>query len=283
MLGDKQNQKVDGSSTAIQAGNNVYIHQGMTISDAREVFQLLLRESLTAFQDEARNAAQINFQRFSENVERKFSERIEKVVLEKLAEPDVQSVINDAFKASARKGNSTDIESLANLIVERLSKDSSPYKDIVISEAINVVPRITKQQISFISFYFSVRHLASRGDISVIESLHKAIFPLFQEGINLPISQLSYLEYAGCCTINTLVGVELYDEFNNGSYKHLGAASGNDLKSLFSQKAPTFYNEIEIFLQKNLGALTLTSVGQAIALSHISTVIGNIDYGIWLR
>ncbi|TWB56111.1 LPO_1073/Vpar_1526 family protein [Nitrospirillum viridazoti] len=282
MLGDKQEQKAEGGSTAIQAGNNIYIRQGMSIADAREVFQMLLRESLPFFQDEARKAAEQNFTRFAKTVEEKLYQRAGTVVLEKLADPDVQATINDAFRASARRGKSSDIDALSNLIVERMSKNSTPYRDIVISEAINVVPKLTRQQISFISFYFSVRMMSFRLTIPEIESIYTTIRPILNDGLKFPFNQLAHLEYAGCCSVNTLAGGNIFQDLNINGCKHLSAGSPENLMMMINKDAPVWGSLIQSFIEKNLYAVTLTSVGQAIALSNISTVFPGIDFGIWI-
>lgn len=47
--------------------------------------------------------------------------------------------------------------------------------------------------------------------------------------------------------------------------------------------APSYLKLLEQFTTDKLFAISLTSVGQAIALANISNFIGKLDYTIWLK
>ncbi|MGR3087174.1 LPO_1073/Vpar_1526 family protein [Vibrio vulnificus] len=161
MLGDKQQQKVDSNSTAIQAGGNVSVTQnyGMSVSEVRELCLLFLRDNFPALRDEAIKSAEENVQKFAAELEQKIVDKSDDIVLEKFSDPDVQAAINDAVQASARKGQKANPSVLVDLITERVSGVSNDFKDIVISEAVTVVPKITKSQIAYLSFVHYMTHV----------------------------------------------------------------------------------------------------------------------------
>lgn len=283
MLGDKQQQTTESGSTAIQAGRDVNI-TGLSVSEVRELCSLYLRDNFPQLQAEARRAAEEQVRVFAAGLEARLAQDAASIAFEKFCDPDVQASINDAVQASARRGQAAHPEILSSLISERVTKKSSEYKDIVISEAIHVVPRLTGKQIALLAFVHSVRSMVYRGltDIRGLEQIGRNGLLFSSPAFGLSESQKRHLEYAGAASVIDIYGGDIF-EMQQGEYKHLGFKDGTALKTAIAANAPSYLRLLEQFATDNLFSVSLTSVGQAIALSHISTFIGPIDYGIWLN
>lgn len=288
MLGDKQNQNVGADGTAIQAGGNVTLTQnnGLTVAEVKELCLLFLRDNFPALRDEAIKAAEVNVQKFAEDLESKIVEKSGDIVLEKFTDPDVQAAINDAVQASARKGGKSNPSVLVDLITERVSAAANDFKDIVLSEAITVVPKVTKNQIAYLSFIHYMTHVGVNGlqHISQLEPYSQRALAAVNQGFNLSDSQKRHIQYAGTCSIASMMSVNIYDGWMNQLYKYLGYTDINVFKGDVEKFSPSTKILLDAFDKDSKGGqVTLTSVGQAIAIAHLSTTLGKLDYSIWLK
>lgn len=288
MLGDKQNQTVESNGTAIQAGGNVSVTQnmGLSVAEVKELCLLFLRDNFPSLREEAIRAAEGNVQKFAASLEREIVEKSSKIVLEKFTDPDVQAAINDAVQASARKGEKANPSVLVDLIVERASASTNDFKDIVISEAVTVVPKITKSQIAYLSFVHFMTSVGVQGlqHLSHLEPYSQRALVAVSSGFNLSESQKRHIQYAGTCSIASMMSLDIYDGWMTQLYKYFGYT---DLEK-FKTDLATFSPSSKILLDKfdedaKDGQVTLTSVGQAIAIANLSTTLGKIDYSIWLK
>lgn len=287
MIGDRQNQNVGSEGMAIQAGRDLIIQSsGLTVADVMDLCRSLLEDNFPKLREEANKTAQDNAERFAKTLEERLTSRTEEIVIEKLGEPDVQAAINDAVKASARRGESANTETLAELITERVSMSSDEYKDLVISEAITVVPKITKRQINHLSF---VHYMVGIGTPNVqnlgqLESLSQAVLVATNAAFSLSRSQRRHLEYAGTCSIAEIMEVDIYNGWMKQRLNRLGYTDADIFKRDISVQSPTSKNLLDAFdTHCKKGEMSLTSVGQAIAIANLSTTLGKLDYSNWLN
>ena len=288
MPDNKQEQKVGSESTAIQAGGNVTIIQnnGLSAAEVKELCLRLWRENFPVLREEAAKVAESNVQKFAASLESKIIEKSGEIVLEKFADPDVQAAINDAVKASARRGEKSNPSVLVDLITERASSSTNDFKDIVISEAITVVPKITKPQISYLSFIHYMTNMSIQGlkHISQLEQYSISALPAVSAGFNLSDSQKKHIEYAGACSIAHMMTVDIYPGWMDKLYKYMGYTDLEKFKSDLATFSPSSKILLDTFDKNNKrGEVTLTSVGQAIAIANLSTTMGKLDYSMWLK
>lgn len=284
MLNKDQKQTADGGSTAIQAGRDVHYH-GLSVSEVRELCALFLRNNFPELREEARRTAEEHVKAFATTLEARLINNATSIVLEKFKEPDVQASINDAVQASARKGLAANPNILSTLISERVAAQTNAYKDIVLSEAVQVVPRLTSEQIALISFVHFIKSVVIQGlaDPAGLEPYGRAAISFSSQGFGLSESQRQHLQYAGAASVNNLFGGDIYEELNKAAYKYLGFADGQTFKEALKIKAPSFSLLLDRFNSDNLFPVNLTSVGQAIAIANISNYLGKLDYTIWLQ
>lgn len=283
MVGDKQQQAAEGGSTALQAGRDINYH-GLSVSEVRELCILFLQENFPQLREEARRTAEEHVQAFSATLGSRLADDAAAIAWEKLREPDVQAAINDAVQASARKGNAANPDILATLISERIAKQTNDYKEMVLSEAVQVVPRLTGPQISLLSFVHFARSMVyqSLPTVAALEHVGQITLKYVSAGFGLSASQKQHLQYAGTASVNNVIGGNIF-EIQNAEYKYLGFSGAEDFENALRSSAPTYLRLLEQYKTENLYTIELTSVGQAIALANISRHIGPLDYAIWLK
>lgn len=283
MLGDKQVQTTEGSATALQAGRDINIH-GLSVGEVRELCILFLRENFPQLREEARRTAEEQVRAFATTLENRLANEVATIALEKFREPDVQATINDAVQASARKGDAANPEILSTLIAERVAKQTNSFKDIVLSEAVHVVPRLTGPQIALLSFVHAVRSMVYQGlpTVAALERVGQIALLFSSAGFGLSESQKQHLQYAGTASVNNILGGDIFD-IQSQEYKYFGITGGAPFKEALASNAPSYLQLLEQFAKDNLFAINLTSVGQAIALANISKYVGRLDYTIWLK
>ncbi len=283
MIGDKQTQSAEGSATALQAGRDIHVY-GLSASDVYEICALCLRENFPKLKEEALRIAENNVKDFAEILQKRLTDTFSSIAIEKLKDPDVQAAINDAVQASARKGISANPQVLTTLISERVAKNSDAFKDIVLSEAVRIVPRLTAQQIALLSFVHFVCSMRYPSLISIkdLELVGQAALRFSSAGFGLSDSQKQHLQYAGVASVNNILSGDIFD-IQCKEYARFGLAGGVAFKEELARYAPSYSRLLEQFSQENLFAIHLTSVGQAIALAHASNYSGSMDYSIWIK
>jgi len=288
VIGDKQSQNVEAEGTAIQAGGDVTVTQnmGLSVAEVKELCLLFLRDNFPSLRDEAIRAAEGNVQQFAASLEQKIVEKSGGIVLEKFTDPDVQAAINDAVQASARKGEKANPSVLVDLIAERVSASANDFKDIVISEAVTVVPKITKAQIAYLSFIHYTTHVGVQGlqHLSHLEPYSQRALAAVSAGFNLSDSQKRHIQYAGTCSIASMMSVDIYKGWMTQLYKYFGYTDLEKFKTDLATFSPSSKILLDTFDKDAKGGqVTLTSVGQAIAIANLSTTLGKLDYSIWLK
>ncbi|WP_018983978.1 LPO_1073/Vpar_1526 family protein [Salinimonas chungwhensis] len=286
MLGKKQDQKVAENSSAIQAGGNVTVNNGLSVAEVRELCLLFLRDNFPALREEAIREAEDNVREFAQELELKIVQNAQFITLEKFKDPDVQAAINDAVQSSARRGKKANTNVLVDLISERASVSSSDFKDIVVSEAVNVVPKLTQEQISYLSFIHFMTHCGRDGlrHVSQLEPVSLMALNAVSAGFGISDSQKRHIQFAGTCSIMSMMHIDIYDGWINSLFKGLGYTDKDKFKSDVAQFSPSTKRLLEEFDKDSKGGqVTLTSVGQAIAIANLSKSLGRLDYSIWIK
>lgn len=286
MLGKNQHQKVAENSSAIQAAGNVTVNNGLSVTEVKELCLLFLKDNFPALREEAIREAESNVREFAQELERKIVQNAQFITMEKFKDPDVQAAINDAVQSSARRGKKANTSVLVDLISERASVSSSDFKDIVLSEAVNVVPKLTHEQISYLSFIHFMTHCGRNGlrHVSQLELFSAMALHAVSAGFGLSDSQKRHIQYAGTCSIMSMMRIDIYDGWINSLFKDLGYTDKEKFKSDVAQFSPSTKRLLDEFdLDSNGGQVTLTSVGQAIAIANLSKSLGRLDYSIWIK
>lgn len=286
MLGKNQDQNVAENSTAIQATGNVTVNNGLSVAEVKELCLLFLRDNFPALREEALREAEVNVRAFAQELEDKIAQNAQYITLDKFKDPDVQAAINDAVQASARRGKKANTNVLVDLISERASISDNDFKDIVLSEAVLVVPKLTKEQISYLSFVHYMTHCGRHGIQHVSQLEHSSMMALnaVSAGFGLSDSQKRHIQFAGTCSIVSMMHIDIYDGWINSLFKSLGYTDKEKFKADVAQFSPSTKRLLEEFDKDSKGGqVNLTSVGQAIVIANLSKSLGRLDYSIWIK
>ena len=90
--------------------------------------------------------------RFSTALQASLSQNIEGVLLEKLADPDMQFCLNQSLQLVARHGEKIKPELLINLIQAKMAEDTNDFQNLICNQAINVLDKITIKHLHLIFF-----------------------------------------------------------------------------------------------------------------------------------
>lgn len=270
----------------LQVSGNATLYSRPPITNIHDLCFSFLRNSLPALKGEALRKAEVNVKNFAQLLRDKMVQNSKFIISRKFKDPDVQSVLNDAVQASARKGRKANTCVLVDLITERASVSDSDFKDIVLSEAVRVVPKLTQDQIDYLSFNHYMTHCRKMGlkHVSQLEPTSKIVLKAVSKGCTLSGSQKTHMQFAGTCSIASLIKVDIYDEWINGLYQYLGYTDKAAFQSDVAQFSPSTYILLAAFAKgSELGRVNLTGVGQVIAIANLSRSLGRLDYSAWFK
>jgi hypothetical protein len=271
MLNEHQEQSASHGAVAIQANGNV-IFNGLGLVEVRELCTLFLRDNFPRLREEARLIAEERVAQFASHLEAKLADNVNSIVIEKFRDPDVQTAINDAVQACARKGDAAHPNILANLILKKVSANSNDFKDIVMSEAVQVTPKLTREQIAFLAFVLVMQLYVFPGTSwESVERSFQSVEKVAASGFGISDIQRRHIHYSGAASVAGRNAVHpTYDMFDAMQQKY--APYGlHSFKSVMSEKTPTLVKLIGEYGKAQGDAVALTSVGVAIAVAYLSS------------
>ena len=201
-------------------------HAGLSYSDARQVALDVFKANTYVFTDLAKQTINDRATEITDDIftmiYNELPDRIEKLV-----EPAVQEALLKAQKAYS-KNNSPELkEKLIVLLKNRLCVDEADMEQIILDEALEIVPKLTNEQLDIMSLHFSVlmlNHSEINNRDSFFNVLRKKIMLFYNSGIEKTISY-DHLRYLGC------VGI-----LSEGSiYKPIEEIYGSRYAGLFSK------------------------------------------------
>jgi hypothetical protein len=131
-------------------------------------------------------------------------EKIAKIT-KRLTDPNMQLAFFNAQKGYAMTGDKSKLDLLTELLLEKGEEKKNSLKDHLINEAISVVPRLTSQQIDFLSL-FALRYLRRKKILNFAdfkEYLNKIYLP-FKDCLPVSHSDLMYLQQLNCINVSDI-------------------------------------------------------------------------------
>lgn len=99
-----QEQSVESESIALQAGNDINLQIGtLSPSDVNEICQIIFKANFPRLVEDAAREAERNMIAFSKSLEDKIHSCLDEICINKFKDPDIQAMICDAIKETARK------------------------------------------------------------------------------------------------------------------------------------------------------------------------------------
>lgn len=281
-MADKLKQEVAKNALAVQAGRDVNV--GMSFTEVERVFTILFENNFPKLQEIAARTAEENVTKFVGKLKEDFVRNSEKIDMSKIAEPDVQYMFNDIMKSNARKGEKANPEILSALVVQRISTDSNDKLSLTCGEAMDIVPKLNTEHISFLTFHqmmYKVFNLAYT-KYTEFEEWGQLIMKVSNNIFELSDINIKYLEYLGVLSKDYVVQNRFY-KGTLKAYPFLKDVAYNVMDNEFKVNAPTFYNLIKYCENNFLSQIQLTPIGQLIAHVNIKKVIPAIDYKVWIN
>jgi len=280
-MADKQKQEVGNGALALQAGGDIKI--GMSFTEVEHLFTVLFENNFPKLQEVAARTAQDNVVKFVDGLKEIFVANSSRIDLNKIADPDVQYMFNGIIEASARKGCKVNPELLSELVVQRLSNDSTEIMNIVCSEAAGVISKLSKEQIALMTLCQFVSNVTFTEFNHVLrfEPFGILIEPLVNPCKGISETSIEFLTYAGILSISTILGSDIYASIGR-YYKFLNGKSETDVKQEFERFAPVYNRIIDLYNTYKVYQMSLTAVGKMIALANIKRVLP-IDYKVWIK
>lgn len=123
--------------------------------------------------------------------------------VKKAVEPDFQLALLDAQKAYARTGDRDLGRVLIDLLVSRSAEKTRTLREIVLTESLQVVPRLTVQQINTISVVFILRYTRNYQVTSPdsLKTWFARVVQPFVPSLTKAATCYQHLAYSGAATI----------------------------------------------------------------------------------
>lgn len=244
-----------------QVGGTTNIN-GLTYTEAKDLFSVLFKQNFPILKEEAMNLCEERIANFEKEFFEKCSQKISEEKISKFADPDIQNDCNEITKTVAIKNNSIINSLLIEILTNKINNDDE-LQNIASSEAIKVAGKLTETQLRIILFAMIV--IYTTYDTKDIVGLENNIKNLLEK-LNIEHVEnidLDHLAYTGC--INKV-------QFRNDFY-HLihGIYNGiiPELQNIHEfSKYPNIKKLQDIWDNKNLKFIELTSVGKVIAVNY---------------
>lgn len=293
---DKQIIRAGAESTNVQATDVIINqYQGLTFADAKEIAKDTAMEVFKSnFYDMSELAKTIALER-AEILVSNFLLKLEKdapETIHKIERPDVQYDLINAQKQYARSGKTDTLELLTDLLKTRFQVDEGSFKGIVLSESIEVMSKLTINQIRIITAIFLVKNCIIPTARDLIENLSTILTDQFNTYKN-EISFFEHLMFVGVAANDITVSAsQNLEHFIKKNYpKDLDQQFvGKDKSEVESHIRNHFSSDPlseNVFVKWNtslIGRYSLTSVGKAIAIAFFNAEMNaKLDLDIWIK
>ncbi len=182
-------------STALQAQVvNVYPN-GITEEKCREIFMDLYKTNVLSLRDEAKDVACQRAEQLTDIFIQKLSKQddeIRKKIEDQLKDPAMQEAIFKSQKCFAMSNDDDHLKILTDMLIDRGSISQRTNKQMLIDEAIDVLPRLNKKHLDILLFYLTLQFEHSLYDENIIKNFIneiitrlESILPLKKDDPNL--------------------------------------------------------------------------------------------------
>ncbi|MFR9546296.1 MAG: LPO_1073/Vpar_1526 family protein [Rikenellaceae bacterium] len=190
----------DNSTNTMIAGDvNI---SGITYSEARQIALDVFKSNFYELAQVARSIAENRAEEITNKlIDRLYAELPQHI--NKLNTPAVQYSIFNIQKEYAKTGDENLQDKLLDLFAKRISAEERSLEQITLDEAIEVLPKLTQDQINALTLIFSVIYCRHRNIVNK-DSFNYLIndkMALFTPQVNTSYSFYAHLQYVGCCTI----------------------------------------------------------------------------------
>lgn len=272
---------IGDGSVGLQAERDVTVNVGLTVVEVEKLTKLFLEENFPQLRQDAMKAARGNVAQLLSEFEFQIARRLHDVEIGKFGDPDVQYTLNEVVVETAKRGERANIDLLVSLVIERVSKGSGDLLSLACSDAVKVVPRLTRAQIDFLSvaYFFKQMSIPKFSTITDYEKSAQLAHPIVEPASGVSGWHQQYLESQRCLVHLHISGGEVYGELKS-KYPALKDVSPEVVKRDIMAKTTYFRDFVEVYEKHRMNFLRLTLVGQLVAAVNMNRYLpGSADLG----
>ena len=193
-------QDSGNNSKNIQVAGNMNV--GISAMEARQIALDVFKANFYEFSENAATKALLRAEEITDKFIEQFYENIPHLEY-RLQEPSIQSTIFNTQKEFAKTGDNDLMEQLLDLLIQRIDSEDRSLKQIVLDEAIIILPKLTQDQINILSLIFSFVYFSHERIINhpALEDLLKNKLLNFYPKEKISYSFFTHLQFTGCCTL----------------------------------------------------------------------------------
>lgn len=194
-------------ATALQAQVvNVYPN-GITEEKCRKICMDMYRSNILSLQSEAKDIAYQRAEHLTDIFIEKLSTQDEKIrqkVEECLKEPAMQEAVFKSQKCYALSNDEEHLNILTNMLIEKASIPLKTNKQMLIDDAIDIMPRLNQKHLDILSFYFYLEVYFKYGYIKNVDEYVNTLVSIVNKIIPLKKNDdcLQYLEQKRCLSVS---------------------------------------------------------------------------------
>jgi len=289
MTNNKQTQKSGAHSTNVQV--DTVNNYGISYVDVREIALQTFKDN---FYELSESAKKIALERAEELIS-SFLDKLEKEspsLINKIQEPDIQYAVINAQKQYARSGGPDTLELLSDLLKYRFQAEEGSLKGIVLNESIEVMPKLTTNQIKLITALFLVKNCKLTKARYLIENLSKVMTDKLSVFQNDPVF-FEHLIFVGVAakdvSVRSSQNLEYFirEYYSDELENKIEGSSLSELDPPIRKQFITDSLSESVFEKWNnsyVNGYSLTSVGKAIAVAYYNTLMNaSVDLDIWIK
>ncbi|MEN4956774.1 LPO_1073/Vpar_1526 family protein [Stenotrophomonas indicatrix] len=206
----EQSQAVKNGGTALQAGGDIHLQQGLSYQDVRQVAQDLFDANFFRLSVVAREEAASRAEYITEKFLRKLSEENPNG-FSKANDPGFQSALYTVQREHAKAGDEDLGDLLVDLLVDRSKQDQRDLIQLVLDESLATAPKLTNGQLSVLAITFALKYTVDNrvvSEESLGDYLDRYIIP-FGDSLAVSESSFAHLDFAGCGSTSVLVDISI--------------------------------------------------------------------------
>lgn len=211
LMGNKQVQEVGDNSCAIQVHGDY--KAGLSYRDVKDICVDLIQANFPILQEQAKIQSMQYVEEFASKFFNKIKDQDYDNTQARLKNPDVQASINSSIIHVARMTDKSHQDILCELLAEKI-KEQEDEKNILLNDAIDVMTKISKNQIKFLTFINLMRKVSKIIDYGDRKEIHPD-----------PQIQFNYFENE----IPQIIGNDIY-KIDAFLLAHKGLIIGNSLE-----------------------------------------------------
>lgn len=192
----------NGQQITTQTGD-IVITSGLMYTEAKDLFQKLFDRNFPKLRKIAQKTAQKNVESLAKTFFEKAKTELAQRDINKLSDPDLQFILNQAITVSARINSEELRKNLASLIIKRIKNDEEDLKRIVFNEAIATIGKLTTNQLKILTLCFLVRY-TNYGGVANWQTFNHYLNGVIKPFIDFrdTDAEFQHLEYTSCASIS---------------------------------------------------------------------------------